>query len=196
MAFSPDSRTLASDGNDDKVMIWDANDGRRTSMIPQPHGTTNCVAFSPDGQSLASGAGYDGLALTDSASGRSRLIKTDTRVFALTYSLDGSQLITGHQDGLIKTWDVASGRQVRTLPGHANTVLGLAVSPDGRTLASAGEDRTVRVWDATTGQELLCLTECKARVNAVAFSPDGYTLAAADHTGAVTLWRASPCALS
>jgi len=192
LAFSPDSRTLASDGNDDTVMIWDTNDGRRTATISQPPGNVNCLAFSPNGRSLASGSGFDAIALIDVVTGRSRLITTDTRVFALAFSPDGSHLITGQADGLIKTWDVASGRQVQTLSGHANTVLGLALSPDGRTLASAGEDRTVRVWDAATGQELLCLTDCKARVNAVAFSPDGSTLAAADHTGAVTLWRAGP----
>jgi len=192
VAFSPDSRTLASDADEDSVMIWDTKEGRRTATIPQAPGNINCLAFSPNGLTLASGAGLDGLALTDTDSGLRRLITTDTRPSALTFSPDGSHLITGHENGLIKTWDVALGRQVQTLSGHANMVLSLAVSPDGRTLASAGEDRTVRVWDAATGQELLCLTDCKARVNAVAFSPDGCILAAADHMGAVTLWRARP----
>jgi len=192
VAFSPDSRTLASDSSDGTVMIWDTNEGRRTATISQRPDNANCLAFSPNGRTLASGAASDGFALTDTVTGLSRLITTDSRVSALTFSPDGSHLIAGHEGGLITTWDVASGRQVQTFSGHANAVWGLAFSPDGRTLASAGEDRTVRVWDAATGQELLCLTDCKARVNAVAFSHDGSALAAADHTGAVTVWRAGP----
>ena len=131
--------------------------------------------------------------LTDLVGGASRRIETGhSQTYSLVFSPDGSRLTSGHADGLIKTWDVATGRETQALPGHSSFVYGLALSPDGHTLASAGEDRTVRVWDVSTGQELLCLTDCKARVNSVAFSPDGSILAAADHTGTITLWRSQP----
>jgi eukaryotic-like serine/threonine-protein kinase len=190
VAFSPDGRTLASGSEDCTTMIWDTIKGVRTNAVP--HRRTACrVAFSPDGRTIASGAG-DEIVLIDNITGGIRSITTDSDVCSLAFSLDGSNLTSGHQDGLIRIWDVAEARQVQTLSGHSNMVLGLSLSPDGRTLASGGEDKTVRVWDTLTGQEVLCLTDCKARVNAVAFSPDGQTLAAADHSGAITLWHAGP----
>jgi WD40 repeat protein len=166
--------------------------GRRSAPLPpRPHWLT-CAVFSPGGQTLASSNRFE-IMLTDLVGGGSRSIDTgNSEVLSLVYSPDGSHLTSGHGEGLIKTWEVATGRQTQSLPGHSSYVFGLALSPDGRTLASAGGDRTVRVWDTDTGQELLCLTDCKARVNSVAFSPDGSILAAADHTGAITLWRARP----
>jgi WD40 repeat protein len=130
--------------------------------------------------------------LTDLIGGASQSIDTGvTEILSIAVSPDGSYVTTGHTGGLIKTWDVATGRQVREYAGHYGIVFGLAFSPDGRTLASGGEDRTVRVWDTSSDEMLLCLTDCKARVNTVAFSPDGTILAAADHTGAITLWHAA-----
>jgi WD40 repeat protein len=192
ISFSPDGRTVASGSDDGSVRLWDVSDAQRApAVLPQPGGVIRAI-FSVDGRTLAST--YDHrIILTDLKGGGSRVIDTGiTDIISLVYSHDGAHLTAGHVDGLIDTWDVATGRQVGTLPGHSSWVLGLALSPDGRTLASAGADRTVRVWDVSTSQELLCLTDCKARVNAVAFSPDGSILAAADHGGAITLWRTRP----
>jgi eukaryotic-like serine/threonine-protein kinase len=193
VAFSPDSRTLASSGEDSTTMIWDTTKGVRTNTIPHRHHTGHSVAFSPDGRTVATGTWPDSIVLINVDTAVLRSITTDTEVHSLTFSPDGSRLISGHIDGLIRIWDVAETRQIQSpLFGHSKVVLGLSLSRDGRTLASASEDKTVRLWDTLTSQELLCLTDCKARVNAVAFSPDGDTLAAADHSGAITLWHAKP----
>jgi hypothetical protein len=40
------------------------------------------------------------------------------------------------RDGTIKLWEVASGREVRSLSGHTFDVRSVAFSPDGRLLAS------------------------------------------------------------
>ncbi len=103
------------------------------------------------------------------------------------FELALSQIISGHDGGLIAIWDVATGSRLRALSGHHVNTFGLATSPDGSTLASGGQDQTVLLWDPATGQQLLRLTDCKAQVNSVAFSPDGNTLAAADHSGAITI---------
>ncbi len=189
VSFSRDGRTLASGSEDHSVIVWDVDRRQRqVTVLQKAHAL--CVVMSPDGRMVVS-TDLNHIVLTDLVGGASRRINTgSSEIHSLVYASDRSHLISGHADGLIKTWEVATGRQTQALPGHSSFVYGLALSPDGRTLASAGEDRTVRVWDTDTGQELLCLTDCKARVNSVAFSPDGSILAAADHTGAITLWRA------
>jgi len=49
-------------------------------------------------------------------------------------------------------WDVASGREVRTLSGHTDDVNSVAFAPDGRTLASGSFDDTIKLWDVASGQ--------------------------------------------
>jgi WD40 repeat protein len=49
--------------------------------------------------------------------------------------------------GEVKLWDVATGTEILTLPGHVS----VAFSPDGRFLAAVGGDvlgaGLIKVWD-------------------------------------------------
>ena len=54
-------------------------------------------------------------------------------------------------------WDLETGRALRTLEGHSDTVNGVAVTADGRRAVSASSDKTLKVWDLETGRELRTL---------------------------------------
>jgi WD40 repeat protein len=54
-------------------------------------------------------------------------------------------------DKTLKVWDLASGRALATLKGHANGVRACAVTPDGRCVISASDDHTLKVWDFKRG---------------------------------------------
>jgi WD40 repeat protein len=118
-------------------------------------------------------------------------------VLAVAYSPDGRTLASVSDD-VVKLWEAASGREVRTLGGHAQHAMfaaGVAYSPDGRTLAAAGDDN-VKLWDAASGRERLTLRAAsvipgsKSLLYDVAFSPDGRTVAAASFDQTVKLWDA------
>ena len=59
---------------------------------------------------------------------------------------------SGCRDGLIKIWDIASGRLRITLTGHISSVRGLAVSERHPYLFSCGDDKMVKCWDLEQNQ--------------------------------------------
>jgi WD40 repeat protein len=77
-------------------------------------------------------------------------------VGALAFAPDCKTLASGSNDGAVKLWDVATGRERATLlnPFFAGRpekgrfrVESLAFTPDGRTLASGSYDGRIRLWD-------------------------------------------------
>src|SRR5262249_59627190 len=90
----------------------------------------------------------------------------------VAFSPDGKLLATCGYDRLIKLWDPATGKEVRTLKDHSDAVYSLAFSPDGKLLASGAADRAVKVWEVASGVRLYTLGESTDWVYAVAFTPD------------------------
>ena len=76
----------------------------------------------------------------------------------------------------MKLWEVATGKEIRTLSGHTAPVESVAFSPDGRRLVSGGSEPAVKLWDPRTGQEVFTLNLPFIRAR-VAFAPGGRQLA-------------------
>ena len=113
-------------------------------------------------------------------------------VTALAIAPDGTWLVTGHDDGTVRTWDTASGQPCATLTAHTKRVTAMAIAPDGTWLATGHDDGTVRTWDtAATGQPRATLTGHTKRVTAMAIAPDGTWLATHGLDGTVRTWDAS-----
>ena len=55
----------------------------------------------------------------------------------MAVSADGRLAVSASSDKTLKVWDLASGRELRTLEGHSEGVRGVAVSADGRLAVSA-----------------------------------------------------------
>jgi WD40 repeat protein len=121
---------------------------------------------------------------------------------ALAFSPDGKLLATGHATA-IRLWDLATGKELGALRGHACYVHALTFTPDGKALVSgAGNDYPVKdrvngeikLWDLTTrrARVLLESREVNGKIDGLAVSRDGRRLASAGWGSApVRLWDLS-----
>jgi WD40 repeat protein len=116
-------------------------------------------------------------------------------VYSVAVRPDGQQIATGGEDGLVHTWDPATGRADLSPLDHGAPIPALAYDKSGGALASGGSDRMVRVWSARSGRRLLGPLTHPDQVTCLAFSPDGRLLAAGggapDKGGKVLIWDAS-----
>jgi WD40 repeat protein len=160
LAFSPDGKTIASVGGDNRnakadARIWDAASGEDIFTLVGHDGVIRAVAFSPDGTRLATGGSDSTVRLWDTATGR--LVRTlsghSQPVECLAFHPDGTRLASGGQDSVVKLWDVTTGNQMLTLRGHSAGIVSLAFSPEGCSLVSGSIDWTARVWDAAPLEE-------------------------------------------
>jgi WD40 repeat protein len=147
------------------------------------------VAISDNGARIAAIIGFLGNAVVWDVESENRLIEIDD-ASAIAFAVDGKSLLTGHLDGQICLWDVASRRCALVLAGHTATIRALALSRDGRRLVSAADDHTIRVWDLATGQCLLELADIEYLVESIELTDDGRRMATRSSNDVVRIWDA------
>jgi WD40 repeat protein len=118
------------------------------------------------------------------------LIGHDHSVRSVSFSPDGTRIVSGSFDNTVRVWDAQSGAELLRLRGHGDRVTEVRYSPDGTRIVSGAYDRTVRVWDALSGAELLCLYGHEGRVSCVNYSPDGTRVVSGGADCVLRVWDA------
>jgi len=108
------------------------------------------------------------------------------KIFAMELRSDYKYLVTGHGDGSVYLWDVASGKS-QLLNRHGSMVLEVHFSSDGTKVVSSAADGSVKYWLGDTG-----LTDSISRMGTEAFCAAFDTTAqwiAAGGSNMVLLWN-------
>jgi WD40 repeat protein len=206
MAVSPDGRTAATaagwwdkpDRGGD-AQVWELATGKLLAAYHEPASAVMAVAFAPDGKTLAVGAFNGAVRLVEAATAKERATLQHPgagAVNALAFTADGKTLVGagakpggGKTPGLIRLWDVDTGKEKDTWRGTMAEVQHLCISPDGRTVAVACRDSTIRLWDAAAGHERAVLRGHTGWAHYLAFLPGGKTLVSGSFDGTVKVWE-------
>ncbi|MGA7325352.1 MAG: hypothetical protein WBX25_12905 [Rhodomicrobium sp.] len=106
----------------------------------------------------------------------------------LAFTPDGTQMVSASDDKVIRVWDLASGKTVRTIRGESGggnegKIFAMALSADGKWLAVGGWMKTagqqghhIRLFDFSSGKLVALLKGHTDVVGNLAFSHNGRNL--------------------
>src|SRR5262249_43586468 len=124
--FSPDARTLAVEGDDGSITLWELATGKERARL---------------GGAAVKKAGRRPAPAVGGPANLIRPVPFRPGAEALAYCPDGRFLaqVTGRA---VRLWDVVAREERGRLEGHFGNITALAYAPDGKTLITGGTDGT------------------------------------------------------
>lgn len=177
------------------VRIYDASDPRNIILLHGPiafEATPFGVAISPDGSLLAVGLGNGRVRVWDTVAGPERPVFEATLgsgQTSITFHPRRPWIAAGDEVGVIRIWDIESGRVLRTIHSGHGMIRDIAFSPDGRSIASPAEGATTAIWDLSDASERVVLSGHTGEVITLAFHPDGTRLATGGADRLIKIWN-------
>jgi WD40 repeat protein len=156
--FSADGSRIAfavSRGGPDNIEVWDLRQRMRVAAAPYAEigsaygvAVVQRMALSPDGTILAVvGSRARNVVLLRDADTLAPLDTLEQRaaVFQVTFSTDGTRIVTSSDDGAARVWNAQTGRLIFTSPDEPSDLLGAAFSQDGSRIAMVYSDGRILV---------------------------------------------------
>ncbi len=193
--FSNNRDLMALSFNGEILGLWRAQTGELIQRLTVDPRIFHVAVLHRSGRLVAQPNSAGSIDLIDVASDRRLHTLVGAPDFMrLVFSPDGQYVATGHADGRIFVWAVASGRLCAQWQAHPTMVTALAFAPDNQCIASGTLNGLVALWQVAPATLLYQLTGHTDQVMALSFTPDGALLVSGSHDCTARLWEtASGC---
>jgi eukaryotic-like serine/threonine-protein kinase len=155
-----------------------------------------CLTVAADGSRFAVGDARGRIVIrTDSGEPRLTLVGPAVRITDLAFDPKRPQLASSGEDGVVRLWDVRTGKCVRdfsaavpTRPENPLRCNAVRFSPDGKMLAAGYSDGIIRLWDPESARCTKELVGERASILSLSFNRSGRVLAAAARNETLRFW--------
>lgn len=191
--YSADGKMLIADSRHLQIELFEIGTGNSIDKL-----RGEAFALSADGTKLA-------IVTRDDKVDSSITIwdlKTRTKLHALghgrpvehlSFSPDGTRLVSGAWDNTAIVWDAESGKPLARLIGHEHAVGQVRFSPNGTRIVTASFDGDLRLWTAESGQ---LMSQMKGHeedeISSVQFNATGTKLVTGSKDGTARIWPVLP----
>ncbi len=157
IAFNQSGEELAVGGYHE-VTVWDPSSGKLLRRLAGMAQRTQALAYSPKADLLAVAGGKPGesgelaLIVPDGQTPPRILATASDLLLGVAFSPDGSMLATAGADRTVRTYDLASGKELLQLKQFADWVTGIAFDREGVSIAASSSDKLVKVFEVRTGK--------------------------------------------
>jgi WD40 repeat protein len=174
--FTANGRHVALfDDRPEAVRVWNL-ESRREFRFPGKPIRASAAAISPDGTALAARSPAHDIVVYELATGATRFVARGhtNEIDSITFTPDGTRLVSASADRTVRTWDARDGKQLHLFQAPERAARPLVVSPDLRLVVGRWDGTaTVRVWELETGHQVAQLSGHEDRMLTLRFSPQG-----------------------
>lgn len=208
-AFTPDGAKLITGGDDRTLRVWQVEDGAPLRMWSAHDAEVTALSVMPDGKTIASAsldqslrlwpielpaeaaASQPATAATTAAADAGTemppqaVFRSPAAIRSLHPSADGLRIASACDDGFVRIWDVAAGRELERFQDPDGPATSVAFVPDNLRVVSGGANGGVHEWRISATR---LLPAHQAAVNGLAYLANGAQWVTASVDGAVRLW--------
>lgn len=150
-------RTLISASSDTTVKVWNAHKGFCMSTLRTHKDYVKALAYAKDKEQVAS-AGLDraiflwdvntltALTASNNTVTTSSLSGNKDSIYSLAMNQQGTVIISGSTEKVLRVWDPRSCQKLMKLRGHTDNIKSIIVSKDGSQCLSGSSDGTIKLW--------------------------------------------------
>jgi WD40 repeat protein len=167
VSYSPDNTRLATASKDGTVKVWDLGNGRElvtyrghADQVDDPSTDANLLkvgaaAFSPKQKMIASVGGTQ-VHLWEPDTGKlikvlAKIEKSDKPLKCVAFSPDGKSLAVGSDEGILRVYEVESGKNTFSSPARNARIERVAFSPNGKLIGIADSGGSAAVFAPGVG---------------------------------------------